>query len=103
MDMHIEQDFKYQGDDTWKWSVWLEAEEEELNEVECVTYILHHTFPKPIRQVTDRQTKFRLDCSGWGVFVIHAKVKLKDEDEDEAIHLKHHLRLEYPDGQEATL
>jgi transcription initiation factor IIF auxiliary subunit len=97
--MKIAQDYKYQGDDYWKWWVWIEGSDEELDRIDHVTYILHHTFPKPIRKVDDRASKFRLETAGWGVFTIHVKVLMKDGEEK---HLTHDLELRYPSGKPTT-
>ena len=97
--MKIAQDYKYKGDDYWKWWVWIDGTPEELNQINHVTYILHHTFPKPIRTVDDRESKFRLETAGWGVFTLHAKVVLEDGNET---HLTHDLVLKYPDGTATT-
>ncbi len=99
MALHIEQTAHYQGENWWKWSVWLEGNETELNRVASVTYVLHPTFNNPVRTVTSRQDKFRLDTAGWGTFVIHASVKLADGNVE---HLKHELQLFYDDGTATT-
>lgn len=89
------QSFKYQGDDWWEWSVWIEGNDTDLDTIEYVIYTLHPTFTQPVRKETDRKSKFRLDTGGWGVFTIFIEVVLKS---GEKIHLKHALTLEYPDG-----
>jgi transcription initiation factor IIF auxiliary subunit len=89
----MEQGFKYQGDDYWDWWVWIEGAPQELDQIERVIYILHPTFPSPVREVKDRSTKFRLQTAGWGVFQIRATVRHKDGKETP---LTHSLRLEYP-------
>jgi transcription initiation factor IIF auxiliary subunit len=99
MTLKIEQGFDYQGDDSWDWWVWLDGSEEDLDRVDHVVYILHPTFPKPVRKITNRSTKFLLKTSGWGVFKIQAKVI--DKDGKETL-LKHFLVLEYPDGTATT-
>lgn len=93
MALKIAQDSEYQGDDYWNWWVWLEGSEAELDGVDYVVYKLHHTFPSPVRKVTDRSTKFRLDTAGWGIFRLYAKVVLKDKSE---VNLEHYLRLKDP-------
>jgi transcription initiation factor IIF auxiliary subunit len=77
MTLRIEQGFKYRG--------------EELDQIDHVIYILHPTFPNPVREVKNRSTKFRLDTAGWGVFLIRATVKQKSGKE---ISLTHYLKLE---------
>lgn len=98
MAIRIEQGFKYQGDDYWDWWIWIEGAQEELDQIDRVIYILHPTFPSPVREVKDRSTKFRLKTSGWGVFLIRATVKYKNGSDTP---LTHYLTLEYP-GQAAA-
>ena len=93
MAIRIEQGFRYEGDDYWDWWVWIEGSAQELDSIERVIYILHPTFPSPVREVKDRASKFRLETPGWGVFLIRATVKHKDGRETS---LQHYLTLEYP-------
>ena len=95
-DYKISQGFKYEGDDWWRWWVWIEADETRLDEIDNVVYTLHPTFHEPVRKVTDRKSKFKLETDGWGTFTIYAKVVLTGKKE---ITLKHELHLEYPDGK----
>jgi transcription initiation factor IIF auxiliary subunit len=97
--MEIAQDYRYKGNDWWYWSVWIEGDDGELNNIDHVIYYLHSTFPNPRRSVSNRGTKFRLETGGWGVFPLQAKVVNKDGSE---LMLKHYLRLEYPDGTPTT-
>lgn len=65
----------------WKWTVFLRADQGVLNEVECVRYTLHPTFPKPIQERTAPRSgpqPFALQGSGWGEFSIGVEVFLKD-------------------------
>lgn len=94
MALRIEQGSTYVGDDYWDWWIWIEGPREELELIDHVTYILHPTFPSPVREVRDRSTNFRLDTAGWGVFEIHATVKHKNGRETQ---LRHYLKLAYPD------
>lgn len=94
MTLETAQQSEYQGDDRWRWAVWIEGTDDELDRVAAVTYKLHRTFPKPIRQRTDRASKFRLDASGWGTFDIFVTVETKDGRELELVHA---LELSYPD------
>ena len=92
----LEQEQEYKGKDWWEWAVWVEASDEELDRIEYVEYILHSTFPKPVREISDRTTKFRLQTIGWGIFTIYVKLFFKD---GETKNLKHELKLYYPDGR----
>jgi transcription initiation factor IIF auxiliary subunit len=93
MSLKIEQGFKYRGDDYWDWWIWIDGPKEELDQVDRVIYILHQTFPNPVREIQDRSTKFRMKTAGWGVFLIRATVKHKNGQETA---LTHDLILEYP-------
>jgi transcription initiation factor IIF auxiliary subunit len=98
-DLKIEQWEQYDGDDWWHWAVWIEGEDETLDQIKFVEWTLHPTFPDPIRKTTNRSNKFRLETGGWGVFPIVARVELKDGKQTK---LRHHLHLHYPDGQRTT-
>jgi TIR domain/YEATS family len=98
MSLGIRQDATYAGDGFWRWSVWLDGPDAELDGVESVEWVLHPTFPNPLVLVKQRQTRFRLDASGWGAFEINAHVLTRDGRKQ---HLKHWLRLERPDGAPA--
>ena len=91
--MKIKQDEKYDGDDWWHWSVWLDGDD--VTEVEKVVWKLHPTFPEPEREADNRDRNFRIDASGWGGFVIKADVHMKDGSKKQ---LRHELELHYPDG-----
>ena len=97
--MQICQSEQYIDDNWWQWSVWLDAPPEKLDAVESVEWRLHPSFPNPVRRVTDRSTKFRLETGGWGVFMIHASVQLKDGTTER---LRHYLELRLPDGTPNT-
>jgi transcription initiation factor IIF auxiliary subunit len=91
--MHIQQSEEYVGDNYWNWSVWIEGAWGEIDTVTSVEWRLHPTFPNPVRRVTDKTTSFRLDTSGWGVFLILADVH-KEGGRTER--LQHYLQLHYP-------
>ena len=67
------------GENIWKWSVWLDGPDEDLDSVRSVRYVLHSTFKNPVRVVDDRRSGFRLDSSGWGEFRVFAHVQVSDE------------------------
>jgi hypothetical protein len=99
MTLAVQQVVTYTGDRHWKWSVWIDGPDAELDQVVSVEYVLHPTFSKPISVAKDRASKFRLDASAWGEFELHAHVTTRDGRRE---HLKHWLRLERPDGTPAT-
>ncbi len=96
MALSLQQNQEYKGSGRWRWAVWLDGGDEELNSVEHVTYILHPTFNNPVRRISDRSTNFRLETSGWGNFTMHAKIDYHDGHEDT---LDHDVILLYPNGQ----
>ena len=98
-EMRIRQRSKYEGDDWWSWSLELDAPRDVMERVKCVIYELHPTFPKPVRKITDRETNFRLETAGWGVFPVEARVIFEDGTEEM---IEHHLELRYPDGTPTT-
>ena len=49
MNLRTAQDQKYIEKGWWEWSVWIEGPNNELDEVEEVTYKLHRTFTNPVR------------------------------------------------------
>ena len=93
MNFFVAQSQKYEGDQSWRWSLWIEGSDADLDQIASVTYRLHSTFPEPIRTVTDRASKFQLRCSGWGVFRIPVEVRLKD---GKTIALAHQLQFAIP-------
>jgi transcription initiation factor IIF auxiliary subunit len=94
--LSIEQSQKYEGDDWWSWSVWIDGPTPDLDAVDLVEYTLHSTFRDPVRTVKTRHNGFKLDTEGWGVFPIYARVCKRDGS---VIRLKHQLKLTYPDGK----
>jgi transcription initiation factor IIF auxiliary subunit len=97
--MEIRQSEEYTGDKYWKWSVWIEGSPDELDAVDFVEWQLHPTFPNPIRRVTNRNTNFRLDTGGWGVFMVRASTQRKDGTTE---NLQHYLQLHFPVGYQET-
>jgi transcription initiation factor IIF auxiliary subunit len=94
--LRIEQSEKYEGDDWWSWSVWLEGPKQDLDAVDMVEYTLHPTFRNPVRTVRTRGNGFKLNTEGWGVFPIYARVCRKDGS---VTSLKHQLKLTRPVGK----
>jgi transcription initiation factor IIF auxiliary subunit len=94
--LKIAQSEKYEEDDWWSWSVWIEGSETDLDEIKNVEYTLHPTFRDPVRTVATRRNKFKLASGGWGIFPIYARVLKKDGS---TFRLNHQLQLRYPDGK----
>jgi len=77
MRIHIRQDSQYKGKGFWKWSIWIDAPEKELNQIESVTYRLDPSFGQPIQIMTNRKKQFRLEASGYSEFRIDVSIKRK--------------------------
>ena len=92
-DLRIAQSAEQTGPRHWKWSVWLIGNPIELGAVKYVEYLLHPTFKEPIRRIDDRVSAFRLDSSGWGEFVIRARLVFNDGSEAS---LSYRLRFTEP-------
>ena len=91
MTISIKQESKYQHDDTWKWSVWIDGSRAELDQIESVTYLLHPTFTKPVVVRKSRKNNFRLNAAGWGEFTLHLKIQQRS---GKTIERAHRLTLE---------
>jgi transcription initiation factor IIF auxiliary subunit len=94
--LSLQQNQEYQGSGRWRWAVWLDGPDEELDSVDHVTYILDSTFHNPVRSVSDRATNFRLETYSWGNFTMHARIDYRDGRENI---LDHDLILLYPNGE----
>ena len=90
MSIRVEQAATRRGQDSWDWSVWLEGSDEALDQVETAEYVLHPTFPNPVQEVSNRANNFRLNARGWGEFMIHVNIHLKD---GETVKYDHWLKL----------
>jgi transcription initiation factor IIF auxiliary subunit len=67
--------------DWYEWRVFMAEPRERLDLVDHVEYRLHETFPDPIRLVSNRDSGFALDSSGWGEFLIVITISMKDGTE----------------------
>ena len=80
--------------DRWDWTVFIVGDSSTLNEIKCVEYTLHPTFPDPVRKICTKGSTsgrgFFLSSNGWGTFIIKVKIMFKDGDVRE---FKHQLRF----------
>ena len=91
MKIKLKNDWKYVNDDRWDWEVYIVSDDpEDLDQIASVKYILHDTFPNPIRTIKNPEGGFRLKTNGWGTFLVKAFVNLK---KGKKIKLDHHLEL----------
>jgi len=100
MSLQIQQSAKRRKKETWwDWAVWIDGPTNELDRVREVEYRLHSSFPQPLQRITSRPTKFRLESSGWGEFLIRARLTLDDQSE---IQLERWLQLSGEQGPART-
>jgi transcription initiation factor IIF auxiliary subunit len=93
MSLRLRNTWNYKGDDWWEWEAFLDDEGSgELSNVKFVEYVLHETFPNPIRRIASPAEGFRLKTSGWGTFDLKAFVHYKD---GKKVRLQHEIQLEY--------
>jgi hypothetical protein len=93
MSYRIEQEQTYLGHHRWRWGTWIDAPDPQLDGIAKVTWRLHHTFPQPVVETTDRPRRFKIVLTGWGVFQIRAELELVDGGREQ---LSHWLQLSYP-------
>lgn len=93
MSLQVKQDTQYQGNNLWKWSVWIEGPSKELGQIDSVTYTLDPSFPNSVQVVKNRTRKFRLDAAGFSKFRIDIAIKRKN---GRVLRKMHWLELENP-------
>lgn len=68
------------------YQIFLEIESDvdnDLSKIKKVEYMLHPTFKKRIRSVTNRDQHFQLELKAWGTFVVRVKLFMVDGSETE--------------------
>ncbi len=69
------------SNERWDWTVFIQASENILANIQCVEYTLHRTFHDPVRKVCVRGSgmeAFALSTNGWGTFQIGVRVFFRD-------------------------
>ncbi|MEW6529672.1 MAG: pYEATS domain-containing protein [Thermodesulfobacteriota bacterium] len=69
------------GGNEWNWTIFIKGNKQNLDDIKCVEYKLHPTFPNPVRLVCeqgDPKRPFGLSARGWGTFPISIRVFMKD-------------------------
>ncbi len=77
----------------YQWKVFMDEDDETLDSVASVDYLLHPTFPDPLKTIDNPTAKFCLSGSGWGMFAIQISIALKS---GETAHQKYVLNLDKP-------
>lgn len=66
------------GDYYYDWCVFVDEDASVINSIASVEYILHPTFPNPVRVIEDKSSGFALYSAGWGFFEIKIRVIYED-------------------------
>jgi pYEATS domain-containing protein involved in immunity len=78
------------GLNTWAWTIFVMGDEQALNQVKCVTYLLHPTFTQRLQRICTRgklsEKGFLLKTSGWGTFDVGVTVEYQDSRKAELTH-----------------
>ncbi len=70
---------RYVGDNRWNWTIFIEADPDTLQQIECVEYVLHETFSNPVRRVCNEPyDNFAYSTNGWGTFTVKVYIEFKD-------------------------
>lgn len=67
--------------DWYDWIVYVDEQVSVLNRIASVDYLLHRTFPNPLRNSDDPKSQFACKSTGWGTFMISITVHFKDNTE----------------------
>jgi transcription initiation factor IIF auxiliary subunit len=75
----------------YDWVVYPKVSPEQLKEIKEIEYVLHPTFPNPVRVKQDPKKMFAVTSRGWGEFSVGINVHLKS---GETQRLSYELDLE---------
>lgn len=73
--------------------MFVRGDRQRIEDIKCVEYKLHPTFPNPVRRICekgDSNRPFGLSAEGWGTFTIPIRVFMKDGT---ILHMKHQLKF----------
>jgi hypothetical protein len=59
----------------YRWVLWLEGDDSDLDQVSSVRYILHPTFEREYAESSNRSDNFRIDARGWGSFYVDVRIR----------------------------
>lgn len=85
--MKLRNRWNYKGEDLWSWEAFIDDEGSgEFEKIDHVEYVLHPTFPQPIRRIDDPEGGFVMKTEGWGIFDLKAFVHMKDGSKKRLTH-----------------
>lgn len=88
-DLSAENIAKSVGNNKWNWTVFIKGDKQSLDNIKCVEYKLHPTFPDPVKLVCelgDPKRPFGLSATGWGTFPINIRVFMMDGSHRDLLH-----------------
>ena len=65
----------------FKWTIYVNAPENELSRISSVQYTLHESFPQPVQKVSQRgagKCAFPLSSNSWGEFEVKVRIYYRD-------------------------
>ncbi len=83
----------------YRWKIFMDASDNELENIDTVEYELHPSIPNSYRPVADRNSKFALKFNSWESFVVRITVVFKNGTTETFLH---HLNSDnpFPAGRE---
>ena len=66
------------GKEHYHIGVWVEGDDNELDSIQRVEYLLHPTFKRPLRSFESRDNKFSVTFWTWGMFMIRVSIFFKN-------------------------
>jgi transcription initiation factor IIF auxiliary subunit len=76
----------------YNWTVFVQADDVTLNNIDHVEYLLHPTFSNPQVSSNNRSTNFSYTSTGWGEFEIKVKIVFKNRQPPQ--YISYWLRLQ---------
>jgi transcription initiation factor IIF auxiliary subunit len=70
----------------WEWGIKIEGTQSDINQIKCVEYTLHSSFPNRVRMICNLENNFELVARGWGTFAVGIKILLKNGNIREMSH-----------------
>jgi len=77
--VQVQNTYRYHGQGRYEWTVFLSESQSVLDQIACVEYTLHPTYPDPVRKVCDANGGFRLTSDGSGEFTVFVNIEWKNQ------------------------
>jgi hypothetical protein len=75
------------GENQWRWTIFVDADNDTLSQIECVDYILHPTFDPPVQASCTSENNFAFSATGWGTFEVGVRVRFRNGTEKQLTHM----------------